>query len=141
MNWCCRQDQEACTYYREENRGPEAVGDDDEGLGELGELGEIVRDLEGDRDKGEGLEDHSANLQSLEDVGDGEEGLEERDKDLGISKMMKMILRVSKTPILVLEGLAEAWRFLGSWSQQTTALRDISALWNEGLTIIPAART
>ena len=110
-----------------------------------------MRDLEGDRDKGEGLEDHSANLQSLEDVddgdegleelgenlqsledvGDGEEGLEERDEDLGISKMMKMILRVSKTPILVLEGHAEAWRFLGSWSQQTTALRDISALWNE----------
>ena len=30
-----------------------------------------------------------------------------------------------------LEELADAWRFLESWSQQTTALWDISALWNE----------
>ena len=30
-----------------------------------------------------------------------------------------------------LEELAEAWRFLGVLSQRTTALRDISALWNE----------
>ena len=30
-----------------------------------------------------------------------------------------------------LEELADVWRFLGSWSQQTTALLDISALWNE----------
>ena len=30
-----------------------------------------------------------------------------------------------------LEELADAWRFSGSWSQQTTALWDISALWNE----------
>ena len=30
-----------------------------------------------------------------------------------------------------LEELADAWRFLGSWSQQTTALLDILALWNK----------
>ena len=30
-----------------------------------------------------------------------------------------------------LEELAEAWRFLGALSQQTTALRDILALWND----------
>ena len=30
-----------------------------------------------------------------------------------------------------LEELADTWRFSGSWSQQTTALWDISALWNK----------
>ena len=30
-----------------------------------------------------------------------------------------------------LQELADAWRLLGGWSQQTTALLDISALWSE----------
>ena len=92
--------------------------------------------------------DHGTCLESLLTCDGESEELEETDEELedlgyaggdagGLEELVDLyrcrsLLRSWRkpTPILGLGGLAKTWRFLGSWSQQTKALRDISALWN-----------